>query len=204
MGIELLFGSRTRAGLLSLLLAEPERQLGVREAARLLGVSPNSVQREMVNLLKGQILLDERVGTSRLLRANQDHFLFPELRALLLKSSGVSEALRRALEGLPDVDFAFIYGSLASGTDDAMSDVDLMVIGPKLPRAIYAVAREVQEMSKRPVRPSVFTAQEVGKRLRAGDAFMLNVMRGPKIILIGDADGLERVRAKGIDSSCSS
>jgi len=199
MGIELLFGSRTRAGLLSLLLAEPERRLGVREAARLLGVSPNSVQREIEKLLEGEILLDERVGTSRLLRANQEHFLFPELRALLLKSSGLSEALRGALQELPDIDFAFIYGSLASGTDDAMSDVDLMVIGPKLPRAVYAAVRQVQETSKRPVRPSVFTAQEVVKRLRAGDAFMLEVMRGPKIILIGDADELPK---NPIDSEC--
>jgi len=201
MSIELLFGSRTRSGLLSLLLGEPERRLGVREAARLLGVSPNSVQREMVRLLETEIVLDERVGTSRLLHANQEHFLFPELRALLLKSSGVSDALRRALEELPEVAFAFIYGSLAAGTDDAMSDVDLMVIGPESPRAVYAMVREVQETSKRPVRPSVFTTQEVEKRLRAGDSFMQEVMRGPKMILIGDADGLARLGARGIGSS---
>ncbi|MBA4370193.1 MAG: DNA polymerase subunit beta [Coriobacteriaceae bacterium] len=189
MNLERILGSRTRAGLLALLLPEPERSVGLREAARLVGVSPNAVQHEAGNLVDLGILRDERVGTSRRFRADASHPLYADLRAIVLKTASVGSVLREALAGVSDISAAFIYGSVACGTDDARSDIDLMVIGEVDPTLVYAAARVVQDSVKRPVRPSVFTESELEDRMTRGDAFIVGVLAGPKIVLLGSIDG---------------
>jgi len=58
-----------------------------------------------------------------------DHFLFPELKRIILKTEAVGDKLREALSALDDIRAAFIYGSTARGTELASSDIDLMIIG---------------------------------------------------------------------------
>ena len=190
MALERLFGSRTRARLLALLLPEPERSVGLREAARIIGVSPNSVQHETDNLVALGILSDERVGTSRRFRADPSHPLYADLRAIVIKSAWVGGAIVKALAGVPGVSVAFIYGSIARGSDDSHSDIDVMVVGTADPSLVYAAARIAQESVNRPVRPSVFTRSELEDRATRGDAFAIDVLAGPKIVLLGSLDGL--------------
>jgi predicted nucleotidyltransferase len=197
MTLERLLGSRTRARLLALLLPEPESSVGLREAARIIGVSPNSVQHEADNLIALGILLDERVGTSRLFRANTSHPLYADLRAMVIKSAWVGGAITEALADVPGVSVAFIYGSVARGADDLHSDIDVMVVGTADPSLIYAAARSAQESVKRPVRTSVFTRSELEDRAAHGDAFASDVLAGPKIVLLGSIDGLGSARAGG-------
>ena len=190
MALERLFGSRTRARLLALLLAEPERTVGLREAARMIGVSPNSVQHEADNLVALGILSDDRVGTSRRFRADPSHPLYAELRAIVIKSAWVGGAIAEALADVPGVSVAFIYGSIARGSDDSHSDIDVMVVGTADPALVYAAARVAQDSVRRPVRPSVFTPGELEDRAARGDAFAIDVLAGPKIVLLGSLDGL--------------
>lgn len=61
-------------------------------------------------------------------QANQEHPDFPEIRALLAKTTGVFRILKTALMPLSSrINLAFIYGSVARGEDKATSDIDLMV-----------------------------------------------------------------------------
>src|SRR5450759_3395220 len=166
MALERLFGSRTRARLLALLLPEPERTVGLREAARVIGVSPNSVQHEADNLVALGILSDDRVGTSRRFRADPSHPLYADLRSIVINSA------------------------IARGSDDSRSDIDVMVLGTADPALVYAAARVAQDSVRRPVRPSVFTRGELEDRAARGDAFAIDVLAGPKIVLLGSLDGL--------------
>lgn len=201
MTLERLFGSRTRAKLLALLLPEPERTVGLREAARIIGVSPNSVQHEADNLMGLGILSDDRVGTSRRFRADTSHPLYPELRSIVIKSAWVGGAIAEALANVPGVSVAFIYGSIARGCDDSHSDIDVMVVGNADPSLVYAAARAAQESVKRPVRPSVFTERELEDRAARGEAFAIDVLAGPKIVLLGSLDGLGSAGKGGAGSA---
>lgn len=201
MTLERLFGSRTRAKLLALLLPEPERAVGLREAARIIGVSPNSVQHEADNLMGLGILSDDRVGTSRRFRADTSHPLYPELRSIVIKSAWVGGAIAEALANVPGVSVAFIYGSIARGCDDSHSDIDVMVVGNADPSLVYAAARAAQESVKRPVRPSVFTERELEDRAARGEAFAIDVLAGPKIVLLGSLDGLGSAGKGGAGSA---
>lgn len=73
----------------------------------------SSVSRELAGLLDtGVIIADEDRGR-RLLQANTNSPIFPELASLLLKTAGPKIVLERLLDGLAGVTEAFIYGSWA-------------------------------------------------------------------------------------------
>jgi Nucleotidyltransferase domain len=101
------------------------------EIIGLAGSGSGAVQRELARLESSGLVTVHRVGNQKHYQANHDAPIFVELRAIVLKTFGVADVLRAALQPLwPLVDLAFVYGSLAKGTEHAGSDVDLMVIGP--------------------------------------------------------------------------
>jgi predicted nucleotidyltransferase len=61
---------------------------------------------------------------------NTAHPLYPELRQIAIKTFGIREPIEEVLASLTGtVERAFIFGSIAKGTDRPDSDVDVMVVG---------------------------------------------------------------------------
>lgn len=185
-----LFG-QTRSAVLSALLLHPESSLHVRELARLTGASAGSLHRELRLLADMGLLLRQEVGRQVHYRANAAHPVHAELAQLLRKTAGLVDVLRQALEPLGSkVELAFVFGSMAGGTDRAGSDVDLMVLGQAsfadLARALVAA----QSTLRREVNPTVMTRREFVDKLAAGDGFVRSVMKGDKLWLKGDEGDL--------------
>lgn len=185
-----LFG-QTRSAVLGALLPHPESSLHVRELARLTGASAGSLHRELRLLADMGLLLRQEVGRQVHYRANLAHPVHAELAQLLRKTAGLADVLRQALEPLGSkVELAFVYGSMAGGTERAGSDVDLMVLG----RASFAdLARALapaQDALRRDVNPTVMTRREFAQMLAAGDGFAHSVMKGDKLWLKGEESDL--------------
>jgi predicted nucleotidyltransferase len=69
----------------------------------------------------------------RTFQANAESPVYTELVGLTRKTIGVEPMLREALVPIaPKLEAAFIYGSVAKGTDTAKSDVDVMLVGRNL------------------------------------------------------------------------
>ncbi|MCC5808586.1 MAG: nucleotidyltransferase domain-containing protein [Opitutales bacterium] len=190
--LETLF-PKVRAELLRLLFADPERTLHLREIARLSGLAIGTVQGEVGRLCAAELLLQRRDGNRLYFRANREHPLFPELRGIALKTSGLRAQLTAALDGLAGVELAFVYGSFAAGTAETGSDIDLMVIGKVGLRKLAPRLREAAETLGREVNPHVIApASWVAKR-DAGDAYVRRVIEEPKIWIKGSDDELARL-----------
>lgn len=185
-----LFG-QTRSAVLSALLLHPESSLHVRELARLTGASAGSLHRELRLLADMGLLLRQEVGRQVHYRANVAHPVHPELAQLLRKTAGLVDMLREALEPLATkVDLAFVYGSMASGTERAVSDIDLMVLGRASFADLARALAPVQATLRREVNPTVMTRREFAQRLAAGDGFAVSVARGAKLWLKGEEHDL--------------
>jgi predicted nucleotidyltransferase/DNA-binding HxlR family transcriptional regulator len=180
-----LFG-QTRSAVLGALLLRPEQSLHVRELARLTGASAGSLHRELRLLAELGLLLRDEVGRQVHYRANTAHPVYAELAQLLRKTSGLVDVLREALAPLGrKVDAAFVYGSMASGTERAGSDVDLMVLGNAGFADLARVLAPAQSMLRRDVNPTVMTRADFGARLAQGERFAQSVATGPKLWLKG-------------------
>lgn len=186
--------SQTRV--LQWLFGQPERGYHLNELLRLTGLGSASLQRELKKLAEAGLVRSERVGNLRRFQANADSPVYGELVALTRKTLGVEPMLRKALEPLkPELELAFIYGSVAKGTDTSKSDIDVMLVGKDL--ALSKVLERVLPLEPqlgRKINPTCFTPAEFKRRRTQPDSFVNRVLARPKIPLIGDAPGSRRAR----------
>jgi len=184
---------RGRARVLRELLLHPERDLYLREVAVRAGVSLSSAQQELARLTAAGLLRRTQRGRQTFYRAETRCPLYPELRAILLKTLGLAEVLREALAPHRGIELALVYGSLAAGEERPGSDVDLLVVGEVRPMAISAALADVEQALGRPVNSIVLSREEFRERLRADEHFLQSVLSGPKVPVIGDDDAAGRL-----------
>lgn len=183
---------KTRQGILAAAMVQPKKAWYASELARRMGVPPSSLQRELRDLEQAGILKTHRQGRMAYYRANVDSPLFPELRGLMLKTAGLVDVLADALKPLArKLRIAFVYGSLANGSEQSDSDIDLMVVGSVSPIDLAVALRKARELLGRDVNPTVYTALEFAKKRAANDHFLTRVLRKPKLFVLGNRDDLE-------------
>lgn len=188
---DLLFPNQYRRKVLGLLLMRPEQQIHLRELARVIGAAPGTLKKELDALCGVGLLRAERVGNQVRFCANTAHPVFPELQALIRKTIGLADALRLSLAPLAGrIDAAFIFGSMASGTESAGSDIDLMVVGDAGFAEIVDATYAAQATLGREINPKVMSASEWQAKKAERNAFLQDVLNKPRIMLIGDADAL--------------
>lgn len=190
---DLLFG-QTRGRILALLYGMPDQAFFTRQIARQVGTSVGTVQRELETLSQIGLIERSATGMQVFYQANRDHPAFAELHSLIAKTAGVFHILRSALAPLAKkIAFALVYGSMARGDENAVSDVDLMVIGDvSLDELLTHLASAERDLG-RPINPTVFSLREFKSKLKAGNHFLKSVMRGEKVLLIGDENELGKM-----------
>ena len=180
--------TKAQQRVLGVLFGNANRSYYANELIALAGTGTGAVQRELARLEATGLVTVTRVGKQKHYQANANTPVYDELRGLVLKTSGVVDVLRVALQPLADrINAAFVYGSVAKKQDTAASDIDLMVISAMLTYAdIFAVLEKATQMLGRPVNPTVYTSKELKKRLRSDNAFVKRVMSQPKLWVVGE------------------
>ena len=175
---------------------EPGREFHLNELLRLTGLGSATLQRELNALADAGLVLSERVGNLRRIRANPHSPVFNELVALTRKTLGAQPLLRDALQALgPDVEAAWIYGSYAKQTDTANSDIDVMIVGSTLTLArVIEVLLPVEPLLGRKVNPVLYTRAEFNQRRAEADSFVNRVLAQPLLPLIGNLHEPARAR----------
>ena len=197
---EVLF-TKTQRRVLGLLYGNPDRSYYANEIVRFAGAGTGAVQRELERLESAQLVTVSRIGNQKHYQANRDAPIFDELRGIVLKTFGVADHLRSALAPLTKrIRAAFIYGSVAKGTDTATSDIDVMIVSDELsyPEVMQALTKAEQEI-QRPINPSVYAANEWRRKLAEDGGFVRRVIGQPRIFLIGSDDDLPKSRKSGKD-----
>jgi uncharacterized protein len=182
----LLFG-QTRSRVLALLFSAPDSSFFVRQIARQTHSSVGTVQRELEALANAGLIERSTIGRQVFYQANRNHPVFEEVRSLIAKTAGIYHQLGSTLATLEEkIAFSFVYGSIARGDETAGSDVDLMVIGDTTLDEILACLNSAERNLGRSINPTVYSLNEFKSRLQDGNHFLNSVMRGSKVLLIGD------------------
>lgn len=192
-----LFSSKTRIKILAEFFSNPDKTRYVREMERQTCEDYKSIVRELNNLEKIGLLKARKEANLKYYSMNKNFLLYEELKSIFRKTYGAEGVLKEALSGENDIDFAFIYGSVASGTETAESDIDLMVIGDILVEQLLKATKEPESLLGRDINISVYSLKEFKIRLKKSDPFIMNVMNEPKIMIIGDEHALKQLASKG-------
>jgi predicted nucleotidyltransferase len=98
----------------------------------------------------------------------------------------LKEPLRTALEPYADIKIAFVYGSVAKGTDNARSDIDLMVIGDGLNYSdLYTTLQDVEDRVRRKINPMFLSLDEWRHRSSKDGSFAKKLGAHPKLLILG-------------------
>ncbi|HJW76689.1 MAG TPA: nucleotidyltransferase domain-containing protein [Thermoleophilia bacterium] len=186
-----LFRSRTRARILALLFADPQREWHIRGLAREVGDSAGNVRRELLRLAGAGYLTRRSQANLVLYKLDQSHPLYPELRALVSKTVGAEKLVGEALAGVAGVRLAFLYGSYAAAAEHPGSDLDVMVVGRPEGRDVHRALRPVEDELRREVNYVLLDEDELGRRWRENDGFLRDVLAGPVRVVVGSADDLK-------------
>jgi predicted nucleotidyltransferase len=185
---------KTRQGILAATLVQAERAWYASELAHRLGVPSSSLQRELHDLTEAGILKTHRQGRMVYYQANRESPVFPDLRGLMLKTVGLVDVLAQALKPVASkVTTAFVYGSIAAGSEDSDSDIDLMVVGEVSPQDLALPLRRARESLGREINPTVYSPAEFDRKRTANDHFLKQVLDKPRLVVLGNKDELDKV-----------
>lgn len=182
----------TQQRVLACLFGGSGRSYAVNELIQATGAGSGAVQRELARLAGSGLLTVEHVGNQKRYRADPAAPIHDELVSIVRKTFGLAEPLREALAPLADrIHAAFLYGSIAKGSDNSRSDIDLMLVADDLDYAEVMLAlHPVAERLGRQVNPTVYTRDELERRRQAGNSFVTRVLQQPRQWLIGGEDDL--------------
>ena len=185
---------RTRQAILSAVLLRPDKWWYLTDLAKHLGVSPSSLQRELVSLVNGDLLTSRRDGKRVYYKINQDCPIVEELQAIFVKTSGIADVIKSCLNSFGDkIEIAFVYGSVARMEELSSSDVDLMIIGDVGLADLVPDLRRAEKDLGREVNPTIYSSEEFLRRRKEGDSFISTVLSDHKIFLKGNDSELEAV-----------
>ncbi|MBN2035793.1 MAG: nucleotidyltransferase domain-containing protein [Chitinispirillaceae bacterium] len=187
-----ILSSNVRAEIFRLLFGMDRRELHMRDIERRSGFAIGTVRQEASKLLRLGLIQERRDGNRVYFKANVGHPLFVDICNLVLKTSGLTDVIKKALEGA-DISFAFVFGSIASGKQKPDSDIDLFVVGRIGLRGLSKLLKNASDMLGKEINSNVMTEEEFGKRIHHKEHFVSSVLGSPKLMIIGDENEFARL-----------
>jgi predicted nucleotidyltransferase len=186
--------SKVQQRVLALIFGQPERSFYTSEIVRNVDSGTGAVTRELSRLQGSGLVSVERIGNQKHYRANHESPVFEELHSLVMKTVGLAGPIKKSLQPYASkIKAAFIYGSVANGTDTAQSDIDLMVVGDDLSYSdLYSALRNVESTLHRKVNPIFLSAKDWQRKTSVKSSVLGKIKAVPKIFVFGSEQDLLR------------
>jgi len=182
--------SKIRRDLLVLFFTNPYQKYYLRELERILGYSAGSIRRELLKFQKDDLFKTEKAGNMLYYQLNTKHPLYRELKSIVAKTVGLEARIRIALSSIEGLRTAFIYGSYAKNQENITSDIDLFITGDIDEDKLVSEIGRIEKELKREVNYSLYSKDDFQKKKKKKDPFIMDVIKNPKIFLIGNEDDL--------------
>lgn len=187
-----ILSSKARAEFFRILFGLNTNEMFLREIQRISGLAIGTIRQEAIKLEKLQLIKKRKNGNRTYFGANKKHPLFPEIHTIILKTSGLADLLHQSLS-IDMIKIAFVFGSIASGTEKAESDIDLFILGDIGLKALSKLLKEPAKIINREINPHIMTLDEFSRRKKQNEHFVCSVIKSPKIMIKGTENELERL-----------
>lgn len=179
-----IFGGTTKARVLDVLLSHPSETYHLRGLAQAAGTDSGNTSKLLKLLVECGLVLAAPDRRSTRYSINSRSPLVAPLRQLVACAGSLMVDLRAVADGIA-ARYVGVYGSVASGTDDANSDVDVLVVGDLSVVTAQAAFKAVGRKHDKAVNVVAATTSELARKLRGGGAFWTSIAEGKKIDLKG-------------------
>lgn len=188
--------TKTQQKVLGLLFGKPDKSFYTNEIMRWASMGRGTVSRELDRMVSAGILSITKQGNQNYYQANVNSPVYEELVGIVRKTFGVADEIRDKLALLDEtIELAFIYGSIAKGTNTTSSDIDLMLVGQDLSyENTMQVLLPLEESLQRTINPTIYDRKDFVARLKDSDSFVSRVMERPKIFIKGSEDDIREIK----------
>lgn len=185
--------SKTRKAILQLYFSHPEKKYYLRQLEKILHFPVQNIRRELINLERNGMFKREKSGNQVYYFINKESPVYSDIRNIISKTIGIESQLRESLSGVSGIKKAFIFGSFADGTQDSLSDVDIMIVGEVNEDALIEKISKLENKIEREINYYIYDEKEFGERRKKENSFILKILSKPVIFLIGDDENNKRI-----------
>ncbi|MFH1832547.1 MAG: winged helix-turn-helix domain-containing protein [Candidatus Levyibacteriota bacterium] len=183
-----LITSKSRVKLLGVLLLNPSEMYHVRELVRRTGDEINAVRRELGFLESKGILVKEPRANRVYYSLSKSYPFYFDLIQFASKSIGLGADILKNRAKLGKIKFAMFSGKFARRIKKNAESVDLLIIGTVvLPELALLIKNEERRLGTE-INYTAMTEEEFEFRKKRNDPFILSILSGSRIMLIGDEE----------------
>jgi hypothetical protein len=191
--------SRVRVRVMELFFAQPNEMYYVREITRHTSEEINAVRRELDRMISCGLLRSEERGNRLYYYLNKQYIFYPELLRMVAKSSGLGAKLYKLRRKLGSVNFIMFSGKFVQYVAGRQEDVDVLIVGDIVLAELEAVMKEEEQRIGREINYTVLKLEEFEFRKQRRDPFLMEVLYGTRIMIVGNEDELIDRKAPGLN-----
>lgn len=187
--LEDLIISKTRVKLLELFLTNPGKILHVRELVRRVDEEINAVRRELAHMEKHGLVSKEPRGNRLYYTMRRDYPLYDELTKIMAKTRGLGADILKNRMKLGKVRYIVFSGRFVRRTPKIDPDqVDITVVGDVVLPELALLIRAEEARRTEEINYTVMTDEEFDFRKKRRDPFIVSILKGARVIVIGDEE----------------
>jgi hypothetical protein len=183
--------SKVRVKLLEIFFSDPTGMYHVRDLVRRTDEEINAVRRELLHLEEGSVLQKEQRGNRLYYWPRSDYPLFEDLLSMVAKSTGLGGLLNKNRNKLGRVRLIMLSEKYVrhlprTNTDD----VDLLVVGNVVLPELSLMVRGEEAKREGEINYTVMTEDEFRFRKSRRDPFLMRILLGSRIMVVGTQEEL--------------
>lgn len=188
--IETIVVSKVRVKLLEVFYGNPTELFHVRGLTRKINEEINAVRRELSNLEEGGIVKKEPRGNRLYYWVNPTYVFYPELLAIFLKESGLGSQIIKYRNRIGKISFCVFSGKFVKKLERKEDEIDVLVVGNVVMAELASLIKAEEEKRGKEINYTTMSDEEFIFRKRRKDPFLLGILFGSKLIVIGDEEEL--------------
>jgi hypothetical protein len=183
-----LITSKSRIKLLNVFLSSPNDMLHVRELVRRTHDEINAVRRELAFLEKKGILTREPRANRVYYFLNKTYPFYYDLLRIGSKSVGLGADILKNRVKLGRIKYAMFSGRFLRKMKEHPDEVDLLIVGNVVLPELALLVREEEKRLNTEINYTVMTEEEFSFRRKKRDPFIISILAGSRVVLIGDEE----------------
>jgi hypothetical protein len=132
------------------------------------------------------LLRSEQRGNRLYYSLNPRYTYYQELEQLVAKSDGLGKKIRKLRRKLGSLEFVMFSGRFVRKLPPRQDEVDILVIGQVVLPELEALIAEEEKRIDREIRVAVFEKEEFDFRKTRRDPFIMDILYGSRVMIIGN------------------
>lgn len=185
-----LITSKTRVKLLNVFLTNLNEMYHVRECVRRTEEEINAVRRELLLLEKKGVLKKEPRANRVYYSLSKDYPFYFDLLRVGAKTIGLGQTILANRAKLGKIKFAMFSGRFVRRMKLSPEDVDLMIVGTVVLPELALLVRNEEVRLGTEINYTAMTEEEFKFRKQRNDPFLVAILSGSRVMLVGDEEGM--------------